>query len=309
MVTGATGFVGSYLCGALATAGASVFGTCHTEGNSRDLKSMDLADEVSIAKAVDWAQPDVVVHLAGQASVSAAIKGGADLTWQVNVAGTLNLALALSRVTPTTSVLFASTSEVYGQAFANSPVDEEVTLKPTNAYASSKALAERVLADVLMPSAKLVVARPFNHTGPGQREVFVLPSFAGQVARIEAGLQPPRLAVGNLAVQRDLLDVRDVVAAYIDLIAAMPRLPPRFTCNIASGQARPLTELVEILCHASRVPFEILVDPARVRTSDVAVASGSSSRLFAATGWTPKIPIELTINNLLDFARAAQKKL
>ena len=132
----------------------------------------------------------------------------------------------------------------------------------------------------------------------------MLPSFAGQVARIEAGLQPPRLAVGNLDVRRDVLDVRDVVAAYVALIAEMPRLPARFTCNVASGQAQLLSKLVEILREASKTSFEIVVDPARVRPVDVPLASGCTGRLHAATGWAPKISIERTIRDLLENARA-----
>ncbi len=304
LVTGAAGFVGGYLCRALAEAGATVIGTSLHDGGCGDVVVMDLEDEASVAAAIVLARSDVVVHLAGQASVGAAFGGGADLTWRVNLAGTLTLALALARLAPTTSVLFASSSEVYGRAFTKSPVNEDVALEPTNAYASSKALAERVLADVLAPTARLIVARPFNHSGPGQSENFMLPSFAGQVARIEAGLQPPRLAVGNLDVKRDVLDVRDVAAAYVALIAAMPRLPARFTCNIASGQARLLSDLVDVLRQASRVPFEIAVDPARVRPVDVPLASGCNTRLHAATGWAPRISIERTIRDLLENARA-----
>ena len=307
LVTGAAGFVGSYLCGALAAAGATIVGTGFSRGGNGDVVAMDLTDEASVAEVIERVRPDIVVHLAGQASVGAAISGGADLTWRVNLTGTLTLALALNRLAPEAGVLFASSSEVYGRAFTQSPVVEDVVLEPINAYAKSKALAERVLADVLAPTTKLIVARPFNHTGPGQREDFVLPSFAGQVARIEAGLQPPRLAVGNISVQRDVLDVRDVVAAYLSLIAAMPRLPARFTCNIASGRARLLSDLVDILREASQVPFAVVVDPVRLRPVDVSVASGSTTRLHTATGWAPKISIDRTIADLMDDARTRQK--
>ena len=248
-------------------------------------------------------RPDVVIHLAAQASVGAALAGAAASTWAVNLGGTLNIALAIARHLPTATVLFASSSEVYGRAFGAEPVDEGAACEPLNAYSRSKLMAERILADVLPSSAKLIVARPFNHTGPGQREDFVLPSFAAQIARIEAGLQPPTLWVGNLDVRRDFLDVRDVASAYVGLLTVAPHLPARFTCNIASGSARPLREVLDILCKLARVPFLVQVDPARQRPSDVPVAAGRSDRLRAATGWAPAIALEETLDSLLADAR------
>ena len=192
---------------------------------------------------------------------------------------------------------------MYGRSFSASPVDEDAAIQPINVYARSKALAERVLTDVLPGSVRLIVARPFNHTGPGQREDFVLPSFAGQIARIEAGLQPPAMRVGNLDATRDFLDVRDVVAAYLALIDVAPALPPRFICNIATGSARPLRTIVETMRRLAGGPFAGEGDPARLRPLDIPAASGRADRLRAATGWEPSIPFDETIVSLLDEAR------
>ena len=207
-------------------------------GSDATADPVDLRDAAAVDRLVAEARPDIIVHLAGQASVGALDRGAGEETWRVNLAGTLNLALAVNRFAPEATVLFASSSEVYGRAFGPDPVNEETPPEPANAYARSKLLAERTLADVLPATARILVARPFNHTGPGQREDFVLPSFAAQVARIEAGLQSA-LRVGNLDVARDFLDVRDVVAAYCALIEAAPRLPMRFTCNVATGRRPP----------------------------------------------------------------------
>ena len=145
--------------------------------------------------------------------------------------------------------------------------------------------------------------RAFNHTGPGQREDYVLPSFAGQIARIEAGLQPPVLICGNLEVSRDFLDVRDVVAAYVSLIASAPHLPRRFTCNVATGAARRLADIVEILRGLAQARFSIEIDPARLRPSDIPLAAGRADRLRDATGWAPTIPLEKTLLALMEDAR------
>ena len=264
---------------------------------------VDLTDAAAVDAFVARERPDAIVHLAGQASVGAAQAEAAAGTWAVNLGGTLNLALAVARHVPEATVLFASSSEVYGRSFGSAPIDEDATPEPANAYARSKLMAEQVLTQVLPATARLVVARPFNHTGAGQREDFVMPSFAGQIARIEAGRQAPVLQVGNLDARRDFLDVRDVVAAYIALLASSSRLPARFTCNIATGSARPMREMLETLRRLSRVPFSVEVDPARLRPSDIPFAAGCPDRLRDATGWTATFPLEATLSAVLDDAR------
>jgi Nucleoside-diphosphate-sugar epimerases len=226
-------------------------------------------------------------------------------TFAVNLGGSLNLALAMARHVPKAMLLFASSSEVYGASFLRGVVTEATPSLPVNDYAKSKHLAEEMFAEVLPPEGRLVIARPFNHTGVGQREDFVLPSFAGQIARIEAGRQEPRMAVGNLDVVRDFLDVRDVVDAYIALIDATPRLPQRFTCNIASGNAVALRNRLETMQAMSRTPFEICVDPTRMRRVDVPVAAGDATLLQSVTNWAPRRTITDTLQALLDAARAA----
>ena len=310
LMTGASGFVGPYLHGALIRRfpNATVIGLRSmrpAEAIPRDdLLQVDLTDYTAVNVAVASAQPDLVLHLAAQASVDRA-QAGQDTTWLVNVAGTLNLALAVARHAPQASVLFASSSEVYGGHLQANPVNETVAPCPLNPYARSKLTAELVLASVLPLTARLVVARSFNHTGIGQRENFVLPSFARQIARIEAGRQEPVLRVGNLDVARDFLDVHDVVDAYVALIAAAG-MPERFTVNIASGRPQRLRDLLYIMQGMARRSFRIEVDSARMRPSDVPVATGDASLLRRTTDWAPCVPIERTLAELLDAARAAE---
>ena len=302
LVTGANGFVGRHLCTALTkhvSAPAVISTSLHGAAGER---ALDFTDPAAVDLLVARERPAALVHLAAQSSVGLAEQDAAR-TFAVNLGGTLNLALAVARSAPGATVLFASSSEVYGHAFGVMPIGEEVAPQPVNAYARSKLMSEEVLAAVLPQGARLVVARPFNHTGAGQSEMFVLPSFAGQIARIEAELQPPVLRVGNLEAQRDLIDVRDLVAAYIALLASTSRLPFRFTCNIGSGTAHRLGDILEALRRLSRVPFAVEVDPGRLRPLDVPYAAGSIARLTGATGWTPTTALEDTVAELLDDAR------
>ena len=236
LLTGATGFVGAHLHAALRRRGTEmeIVGTGTTDAGG--CMSLDLLDAEAVDLFVADLKPDIVVHLAAQASAALSAKD-VGATWSVNLGGSMNLALAVARHCSEATVLFASLAEVYGASFLNGPASAGTPLLPINPYAKSKAAAERMFANVLPPTARLTVARPFNHTGPGQREDFVLASLAAQVARIEAGLQPPELKVGNLDVRRDFLDVRDMVEAYCALLDAAPRLPHRLTCNVASGKA------------------------------------------------------------------------
>ena len=307
LITGSNGFVGTYLRRALAQRfpDARIVGlqeakpeTCWTD----DIH-VDLLDGPGLAQAVAASRPDVVVHLAAQSSVGDSHADATRATWPVNVTGTLNLALAVARYAPHATLLFASSAEVYGGSFSALPATEETPLSPLSAYAKSKVAAERILADVLPRHTRLIVARPFNHTGPGQREAFVLPSFAGQIAWVEAGLQDS-LLVGDTDVWRDFLDVRDVVDAYVRLIESAQRLPRRTLFNVASGKANRLADLLDLLRALATVDIKVGVDPSRLRRADMRFSLGDARRLNAATGWAPRIAIAKTLSDLLEAARA-----
>ena len=306
LLTGATGFVGSCLAPALAAAFPAATLTMVAANTLAGATGVDLLDPEAVGAMVRAARPDLVVHLAGQASVAGSITS-VNETWAVNCTGSLLLASAIAEYAPEATLLFTSSSEVYGASFLAGIVDESSPLVPMNPYAKSKALAETIFRQRLPDTTKVIVARPFNHTGPGQRDDFVLPSFAGQVARIEAGVQAPSIAVGDLDVRRDFLDVRDIVAAYVALVAAAPGLPSRFTVNIASGSTYLLRDLLDTLRGLSRVPFDVTIDPARLRPNDLPVATGSSALMRLAVGWRPVHPIEETLDRLLEAARSKHR--
>lgn len=309
LLTGGGGFVGRYLSAALAKNYPSARRAILYQAAPTDpvpgweALVADLTDESAIEAAIAALRPDLIVHLAAQSSVGQVALLG-ETTWRVNLGGTLALARAVARHAPSSTFFFASTSEVYGASFNDGIATEETPLRPLNAYSSSKAAAEQLLRDVLPQETRLIATRSFNHTGPGQDERFVLPAFAAQIARIEAGLIPPVLRVGNLDAKRDFLDVRDVVDAYCRLISPEMDLPSALTVNVASGNAVMIGDILQSLRALSRVAFEVQIDPARLRPSDIPTAVGDATRLRDLTGWAPKQPVQDTWLALLDWWRA-----
>lgn len=296
LVTGAGGFVGSWLVRDLLAGGHSVFAT-HLPGHAAPAGSgaawlpLDVTSHASVSAAVEEARPDAVVHLAGQASVGDSFADPLG-TWDVNATGTLRLAGALPEGA---RLLLASSAEAYGVVpEAEQPIREDRPLRPTNPYAASKAAAE--MAALQAQGVEAVVARAFNHTGPGQDARFALPSFARQLAAVRAGEAEPLLRVGNLSARRDLLDVRDVVRAYVRLLEAGE---PGGVYNVCSGEARSIAEALDELIDLSGTRTRVEVDPARVRPVDVPLLLGDNGRM-RALGWTPSIPLRQTLGDLLE---------
>jgi GDP-4-dehydro-6-deoxy-D-mannose reductase len=247
--------------------------------------------------------PDLVIHLAAQASIGQSGELAAE-SWDINCIGTFHLARAVAAVVPNATILFVSSAEVYGRTFNLEIAREDSELRPQSVYARTKMAAEAVLQDVLPATSRLIVVRPSNHSGPGQDARFVLPSFAGQIARIETGLVEPILRVGNLDAERDFMDVRDVIRAYESLLDAAPKLPNRSTFNIASGKPLSIRFLLErLLCMGAR-PVEVVADPERMRPSEVPRASLDSSAIRALTGWMPTHSIDGLLESLLIDARS-----
>jgi GDP-4-dehydro-6-deoxy-D-mannose reductase len=147
----------------------------------------------------------------------------------------------------------------------------------------------------------IFVVRPFNHAGPRQSPTYVTSSFARQIAAIEAGLHEPVLRVGNLESQRDITDVRDTVRAYHLVVQHGKAARPY---NVCSGQAYRIRDLLDRLVARSRIPIRVELDPARLRPSDNPIIAGNRSRIGSETGWEPRIPIQQTLDDLLDYWRA-----
>lgn len=298
LVTGASGFVGRYLVERLRADEAEIFaaGGPH-DGDS--LFPIDLLDADTLHAAFDLAQPEVVFHLAAQAFVPRAIEAPAE-TYETNVIGTANVLAALrawrDRNKRDVRLVFVSSAEVYGvQPPQVMPLLESCAPNPGNPYAASKAAAEAlVLGEVRSFGVDAVITRAFNHIGPGQNERFVVPSFAAQLATIAHGGEPV-LHAGNLEPRRDFLDVRDVVDAY----AALARDGKRGEIyNVCSGSAISVREILGELIRIAHVPVEVRDDPARMRPSDVPVLYGSNEKLRDSTGWSPRIPLRQTLQDV-----------
>lgn len=286
LITGARGFVGRHLNSALESRGIETIAS-----------SADVRDAAAISREVQATRPDAIAHLAAITSVANARERERE-AWEVNAAGTLNVVLAAEEHAPAARLLVASSAEVYGRISENEgPVAEDRRVAPISPYGLSKAASEIACT---RESLDVVVVRPFPHTGPGQTETFAIPSFAGQIARIEAGRSAPVIKVGNLAARRDYTDVRDVVDAYARLIER--RGGPR-VFNVSTGIAHSMASLLDRLLAHATVEIAIEVDPARMRPSDLPLLVGSPRRLFESTGWTPTRSLDTTLEDVLDTAR------
>ena len=201
------------------------------------------------------------------------------------------------------AVLVVGSAEEYGPVRPEDmPIREETPLRPASPYAVSK-VAQGALALLYGPAGglRVVLTRTFHHTGPGRGEAFAESSFARQIAEIEAGRREPVLRVGNLDAVRDFADVRDVVRAYWMLLE---KGEGGRAYNVCSGRGRRIRELLDILLAASVARVEVRTDPDRLRPSDVPAQVGDPARLRSATGWEPTIPLERSLQDLLDDWRA-----
>ena len=311
LITGAGGFVGGFLIRYLRVAQPEAqihatqspgFSPIRTDGVISH--TLELREPDSVQSLLNEVQPDYIYHLAGQAFVPRSFEDPWE-TLENNIRIQLNLILGCLALNIAPRMLIAGSAEIYG-AVRTIPINEDAPLQPSSPYSVSKA-AQDLLAYQYTLSHNLPIlrARPFNHIGPGQSDRFVAPAFAMQIARIEAGLQPPVMMVGDLSARRDFTDVRDIVRAYHLLIE---RGDPSVAYNIGSGRSRSIQSLLDALMMLSNVQIDVRLDPARLRPSNIPVLESDITRLRAVTGWQPQIPFEQTLADILDFCRQRTKE-
>jgi GDP-4-dehydro-6-deoxy-D-mannose reductase len=304
LVTGAAGFVGQHLLRELARDPGPIVGWFRpgvppaSRPPGVEWHAVDLRDRAAVDAALGAARPDEIYHLAGAANQGASWQD-TDVALELNVLATHHLLRSVARHAPSARTLVTTSAAVY--APSASALDEDAPVRPTSPYGVSKLAQEmEALCAVRDESLHVVVVRPFNHIGLGQEPAYFAPSFARQLARIEAGLDEPVLRVGNLEARRDLSDVRDVVRAYRLLL---PRASAGAIVNVCRGEAYVIGDLLQQMVAQCRVNVRIETDPARLRPSDTPLLLGDHARLTGLTGWRPEVPLARTLADILDDQR------
>ena len=304
LVTGAAGFAGSHLLDLLGRSTGEVIawhrpGGSPPRGGSNGVRwdAVDLLDQAQVQAAIARARPSAVYHCAGAAHVGRAWDSTTP-TFAINVLGTHHVLQAIARAGLGSRVLVPSSALVYQTA--DEALTEAHPVRPSSPYGLSK-LAQEMLGSRTNGTLPVTIARPFNHFGPRQDPYFAASGFAQRIADIEAGRWAPEISVGNLEARRDLTDVRDTVRAYQMILE---RGQPGRPYNICSGRAISIRELLDRLIARARVPVEVKVDPARYRPNDTPLLLGDPARLRDELGWTPEIPLEQTLDDLLEYWRS-----
>lgn len=307
LVTGAAGFAGSHLLDLLASAGADLAAWQRPGGRvpaghaGVRWESVDMLDRASVRAAVSRLRPTVVYHCAGAAHVGRAWDR-AEHTFAVNVRATHHLLNALEETGVAARVLIPSSALVYKGA--DRPLTEDDPLVPDSPYGVSK-LAQEMLGQHAGAGIRVLVARAFNHMGPRQDPMFAASGFARRIADIERGRWAPEIAVGNLDAKRDLTDVRDTVRAYQLIVE---RGEPGRPYNVCSGHAIAIRDLLDMLIARAKVRVAIKPDPARYRPNDLPLLAGDPGRIQRELGWTADVPIERTVDDLLDYWRRVEER-
>lgn len=312
LITGVTGFVGSYLAEFLLDKepDVRVFGTIRWRSRTENLEYLggrikliecDLKDYSSVKAALEQSWPDYIFHLAAQSFVVTSFHAPGD-TLQTNIMSQLNIFEAVRALGLNSIIQIAGSSEEYGLVEKHElPITEENPLRPLSPYAVSK-VTQDFLGFQYFKSYGLPIirTRAFNHSGPRRGHVFVESNFSKQIVEMEKGLRAPILKVGNLSAIRDYTDVRDVVRAYW-LAATLGE--PGEIYNIATGKGYAISQIVEMLKQFTGIRITVEEDSSRMRPSDVPILIGDSTKFRKKTGWKPEIPFEKTLKDILDYWR------
>lgn len=309
LITGINGFVGGHLAEHLLEVGGwEVWGLARSAAVNLpalvghvQMVQADLADPAAVARAIAAVKPEVIFHLAGQAFVPESFRDPAG-TLAANTLGALHIFLALIAQQLAARVLLVGTNEEYGQIRPEDlPLGEEAPLRPTSPYGVSKVAQSMLgLQYHLSHQLDIVGVRPFTHIGPRQNDRFVTAAFARQVARIERGLQPPLLQVGNLSACRDFTDVRDIVRAYA-LLARSGVAGEVY--NLGSGRAIMIRDLLDMLLAEGTAAIEVQVNPDLIRPVDIPLVTCDARKIRACTGWVPTFSLEQTLRDILAYWR------
>lgn len=309
LITGMNGFAGSHLADFLLTQpnvqifGAGIGATANIAhlGKRGAFISGDLTNARFVETLLTQTQPARIYHLAGQAFAPVSWRDPW-ATLEINIRAQVNVLHAAARLQSSARVLVVGSLDEYGRIEPRDlPITEATPLRPDSPYAVSKIAQDFLgLQYFLSHQLAIVRVRPSNHIGPRQNEQFVTSNFAKQIAEIENGKREPVLRVGNLDAQRDFTDVRDMVHAYH---LALERGTPGDVYNIGSTRAVTIQAVVEMMLRHSHTAIRVEQDEARLRPSDTPTLICDAAKLRAQTGWTPTIPLEQSLRDILDYWR------
>jgi GDP-4-dehydro-6-deoxy-D-mannose reductase len=315
LITGVAGFAGSHLAELLLNDGEEIAGAVLPGESLRNVQPFtsrvrqfrcDLRDADAVSAMVEQVKPDEIYHLAALAFIPDSVVDPR-LTFDTNLYGTLNLFEAVKKLGLSPRILFVGSADEYGLVGKEElPITEENPLRPANPYSVSKVSASMLAYQYgLSRSAHVVRVRPFNHTGPRQSPRFVCSDFARQIVEVALGRRAPEISVGNLAPKRDFTDVRDVVRAYRDVLR---HGEPREVYNICSGKSVAVGEILDMLVSISGAKLRIVERSDRTRKSDVDEIRGDFAKIERATGWRPDIPLEDTLDDLIEYWRKTNEE-
>jgi GDP-4-dehydro-6-deoxy-D-mannose reductase len=305
-ITGATGFVGWHLRELLKPEGHRIWGSAYPDmpesSSDERLFFLDIRSEEDVFRRIQEITPDWIFHLAAVSNVRHSWKRRKE-TIETNITGTLNVFEGVRQFAPQARIVFVSSSDIYGTRFSSGdPLDEDKMGMAVNPYAYTKWSGE-VLSEFYtrIENVDIVIARPFPHTGPGQSADFVCSDWASQIARIEKELLEPEIKVGNISVERDFTDVRDVVRAYRGLIE---KGKTGEVYNVCSGRSTSLEKILDCLLSFTQKDISVRVDAQRLRKVDIPRLVGDNKKIGEEISWEPKIPLERSLQELLDCWRS-----
>jgi GDP-4-dehydro-6-deoxy-D-mannose reductase len=318
LITGITGFVGGHLVEALEASEHKLFGYCRQGlwppalihlADKATLISGELADTARVEEILKVTEPEWVIHLAGYANPGRSYQE-ADRCWNDNLTATRSLydAIAQSGYRYRPRILYVSSGLIYGEPDEpDGACTEQTTLKPATPYAVSKAAADLLSYQYTRnPGLDIVRVRLFNQIGPRQTSDYAAANFARQIAAAEVGKQPPLIETGDLTAQRDITDVRDMVAAF-PMLLQYGRCGEAY--NAGRGQTFRIQDLLEKLIGMARVKVEVRQKIEPDRKADTTVTRADSSKLHKLTGWSPRIPLEQTLFDILiDWRKTFQNE-
>lgn len=310
LITGAAGFVGKHLIDYLKKdTNNEIFAlvlnveeSTKVELASKYIFQSDITNKETTKTILGNIQPDQIFHLAAQSSVGLSWKIPS-VTFRVNVEGTINILESLiENDLKKCKVLLIGSSEQYGTVLESElPIVEEHSLSPVNPYCISK-ISQEMIANMYVKNYGLdiTMVRAFNHIGPGQADIFVISSFAKQIASIEKGDKKPVIEVGNLSAKRDFTDVRDIVRAY-SLLAQNGKSGEVY--NVGSGKSTSIEYVLKMLLGFSSKDISVKIDKERFRVNDVNDIYADCSKIFLDVGWGCEISLDKALLEVLDYWR------